>query len=802
MAEKKDRSDYLFYPQGFLMHYLAYSTPNDGPEETSTPLGFLDPRLKISRLGAQSFVTLAKLKGGYFPEALMSTTNIYEHNPLKMDKFFFNIDNHKLSALVPEIRIMKLDEETGDVIPFYFPIVSDYNYLAGGKMIDITNSFTANAATIESFSITEDGKNPFQASRSYLSADLTVKVDNIAMIFDVPKVGGHEYSAIADLFTIRSPRNLHTPGSNKESPGGVLENGRSCRIIVTLGYAPPLGTDIFTSKEKRLIKQTYKVISLSYSNHDLSLNQDGSATISVKYKGNLESLKGEAQFDLISAVSSKARLQKAKVGAKEEEKPKQDISQLTSKTKQEDEKEKGTKKDEILMPDTGDIINSFGQIIDTLYSTAKIHIVPTGDAADRRRMMLKTQETGEEENEDEQEQTKRIEEIKKLQDEEVNTTWVAANLNSFTVEEAQQSGINPFEFFTKSYISYFTIGDLLDAYCKKIGTDLVKVQAAVVAEKPEKLSDDTKTKVMKRIAKLKEELSKMNILMADIIYTKKQEDSTTPEDRRMNISDIPISVDTFYTAVFDYVTKLRKPFYDMEEFISSFIPKLLARSFGELPGADYINPIEFVTTTYTSRALPKEAIASDGKMSVADLPSSMGSISKKKMKNLNEYIIIHQKPSTHTRSLGKGDKQEDLLNGIYHIRANQNSGIIKNITFSRLESPARQAYMVARNGAMYEELRYAHNAKVEMFGNNLFRPLMSVYINPDSLGFGDPRSEHSAARRLGFGGYYAVGPVTTTFSSNGELSTVMDLYYNAWPSEEKNQSKSRPSGKKGDIKKL
>ena len=81
---------------------------------------------------------------------------------------------------------------------------------------------------------------------------------------------------------------------------------------------------------------------------------------------------------------------------------------------------------------------------------------------------------------------------------------------------------------------------------------------------------------------------------------------------------------------------------------------------------------------------------------------------------------------------------------------------------------------------MYDELRFPHNATVEMFGNNLFMPMSLVYINPDTLGFGDPRGEDSIARRLGFGGYYVAERVTTTFSG-GQLTTSMQLHFNSFP---------------------
>tara|TARA_A100001011_G_C14228941_1_gene807892 strand:- start:1182 stop:1469 length:288 start_codon:yes stop_codon:yes gene_type:complete len=57
---------------------------------------------------------------------------------------------------------------------------------------------------------------------------------------------------------------------------------------------------------------------------------------------------------------------------------------------------------------------------------------------------------------------------------------------------------------------------------------------------------------------------------------------------------------------------------------------------------------------------------------------------------------------------------------------------------------------------------------------------MEVYIDPNSLGFGDPRKKESAARKLGLGGYYSIIKVTTAFNS-GVLSTNLQLTHAGYP---------------------
>ena len=105
---------------------------------------------------------------------------------------------------------------------------------------------------------------------------------------------------------------------------------------------------------------------------------------------------------------------------------------------------------------------------------------------------------------------------------------------------------------------------------------------------------------------------------------------------------------------------------------------------------------------------------------------------------------------------------------------------MKSISFQKIASPAREVFQIVRNGDLYDELRFPHHANVELFGNMMFLPTSQVYINPDSIGLGDPRKSDSAARRLGDGGYYNVETVTHTYSG-GQLMTNLKCLYNGPP---------------------
>ena len=114
------------------------------------------------------------------------------------------------------------------------------------------------------------------------------------------------------------------------------------------------------------------------------------------------------------------------------------------------------------------------------------------------------------------------------------------------------------------------------------------------------------------------------------------------------------------------------------------------------------------------------------------------------------------------------------------------------MSFQRIAAQAREVFMIVRNGDLYDELRYPHNADVQLFGNMMFLPTSQVYINPESIGFGDPRKADSAARRLGYGGYYIVETVTHTYSG-GQFNTNLKCLYNGPPG---NIYESRPQAQR------
>lgn len=726
MANKKKLSK--FFPQGFLVFQQAYGTQRY--------------TLSSSSLGSNGnqYNKVAKLKGSYQPETVVS--KLVATDGVKVDNHLLNLENHKISALVPEVRLFRVLEKENKVVPFYFPAASDFKMNDG--VLDLQeSSFSAEAAVIESFSYTLSGKNPYQIGRKFLNANLTIKVDNLSVLFSQKA----NFALLADLFTIRAgSRNTVFPNSDKSHSPSALASGTSCRILATLGYSVPRNYNMFTSDEIITIEQAKQVINLYYSAHDLQIAQDGTTTVTIKYVGYLEAVKEDSNFDFLSNSSSKAfasrRIAKT-------EKTAGNIKKVFSKSEEKNKKANKPDAEEQKRKEIEDTAEAFGLLISDLYERGKIYSTAFDNSVQENYFSVEMVDSEEDESTAEEETTP---------------------------EDQIKSEVEKFFGVMKEHVfHYFTFGDMLDSYFKKLGRDLD--DAIIKNKKKMENSKDSEGKIAEAIkisTKSKKDLKLINVLLCDIQIKRKKETSRGQSFYK-NIADIPISLDNFYTKVWTDIRKSDLGYYDMNSFLN-FSLGLLNSSLSNLPDAPIIEDVNYKMSTFTSRDLIKRI--NRGILKLDEAPKTTDSFSKNS--RLAEYIMFMQEPASYSKSPGTGNRSQDTKNGLFHLRPNKDRGFLKNVTFSKISLPAREASLVVGSTELYDELRIPHNATANMYGNFMFMPGSQVFVDPNTLGFGSVKDLNSAARRLGFGGYYTVEKVSTKFS-NGKLETTLNLTFNSFP---------------------
>ena len=767
----------LIYPQTYILSKCLESLIKTGRSRETQ----VKPLLSLSGVGQkqiQNSVKIIRMGGDYRPGTLISKLAMPNLTGYSLSKSFINIENYKLSALTPEVRLYRVSDNRKSFVPFYFPVSADFAFDSGGKLQLGEKAFTGGAATIENFSINLIGNNPYDAGRSMLTADLTVKVDSLSFIFEAPP--GH--TPLVDLFLIRTINGSTSPiDQAKSQKAGALSSGRNVNLMASIGYALPTNNNVFDENDIEAIRATNMLVNLYYSKHSISLEQNGSATISISYTGFLESTNGDSIWNILQARESKYEITKMKsTGDSAEIQP----LSAPSKNKKKPKKKKPKKKP----IDPIDLSASIRPIFENLFEHEKIYAVEFN---------VKDNFFIKEDEEDQEEETSTPTSPQPQSEMQVPFADTPVDNNDAlkTLERIEPSAKNApsggSALFLKKYVHYINFGDFVDAYLSIVSTTINETKQKALSDK-EKAATGEKANFQAMVDKCQGDilfLRDMLVCMGDVVFRRTKDD----KEYRLNISDIPISIDTIYSLMYEDFVKLNKAFVGLKEMLVKKCLDLLRSSFNQFSSAELIHPVDFMVTNVSGQDL-SEKMDKNGIVNVSFIPTSSKSFSK----NNKNYYVFHQMQNAASSPMGRGDAVQDEADGIFHLNLNLDRGLVKGIQFNSMEVEGRQEYAMQGHGNAFDELRIPQNATVTMYGNNLFYPSMPLYINPDSIGFGDPRGKNSAARRLGYGGYYSVLTVSTTFQS-GQLTTVLNTVWTSYP-ETNTQPKMSP-GQKSAIAK-
>jgi hypothetical protein len=130
-----------------------------------------------------------------------------------------------------------------------------------------------------------------------------------------------------------------------------------------------------------------------------------------------------------------------------------------------------------------------------------------------------------------------------------------------------------------------------------------------------------------------------------------------------------------------------------------------------------------------------------------------------------------------------GNYARNLLHGVKNFIVGLDKGVIKSVSFSRVDQPyLRESRTAVSKNFGVGQLRELYHVDMVLYGNNLLKPGMMIYVEPNSLIFGRPTQENSVARRLGLGGYHLVVDISNSISKDGWETEVRALHM-AMPAE-------------------
>jgi hypothetical protein len=345
---------------------------------------------------------------------------------------------------------------------------------------------------------------------------------------------------------------------------------------------------------------------------------------------------------------------------------------------------------------------------------------------------------------------------------------------------------------TGSYQFYFLfLGDIIELACKNSGMFPLKF--------PEDLSDPhphvfRKNSYMqgKEIG-LDYPLTGMRMLLGPVEYY-----NSAGKLKRINLAQFPISFNNFRAWFAQKVIRRDRVRMPLGSFITLLINDLVVPALGAgflkvykprgsraqavaltLPGEQIKGEKIQVCGRESSQIaelLPQErVIDTESPLFVSNYYKKVSQPipSETMVKTSYDYWLVYIS-SVKDISQRRGRPSEDIEDGIYHFNIGSDVGLLKSMSFEKVDIPGmvelRSLQNIEEGTDPTTQLTFPYNVSLDLIGNSLFTPGMYFYANPSFLGLGAPEDANSLAHQLNLGGYFFVGRSTMEISS-GRFST-------------------------------
>ena len=237
-----------------------------------------------------------------------------------------------------------------------------------------------------------------------------------------------------------------------------------------------------------------------------------------------------------------------------------------------------------------------------------------------------------------------------------------------------------------------------------------------------------------------------------------------------NYSDMLISIDAFRSFFTEKIIRPLKVKYNLTNFIIDIANKFsYVNSVRTASQSTFVSPEGRPTFATFQAPVISEALFGNllGWFNPTSSPDPKREIS---------YFVLRSSGHVIQRD---GDEQEDINEGIYHLKLGSDKGILKSVKFRKDEIRGRREGRIVRAGGLnLAALREKYDATITIFGAPFIYPGMYIYLNPSLIGYG--AGSDSAAKILGLGGYYFINKVRNSISSDGSFDTEIEASWNAF----------------------
>jgi hypothetical protein len=265
----------------------------------------------------------------------------------------------------------------------------------------------------------------------------------------------------------------------------------------------------------------------------------------------------------------------------------------------------------------------------------------------------------------------------------------------------------------------------------------------------------------------------------------------------INVAEIPISIDYFKEWYTQTVVKPERKSYAIMYFIRDLLNNLIVDALIDTClNRDYNKSFRFNSTTVTTNGdvlSGKASSASSGTtqgnyiINIADpansdlfpLTAETETGEPADIADLVTYVFIIPVYNTITNK-GLGNYFDDVDRGVYHFEIGTDRGILNEVKFSKIDMEYIREARFEQSRGVDDLLQLAavYKASLKLFGNTLFYPGMTLFINPFGLGGNEfiPSDPNSIANKLGLGGYHLVTRVNSIIS-NGSFKTDVEAMF-------------------------
>ena len=682
----------------------------------------------------------------------------------------FELTNRQITSMIPSFTLSR--NSKGSSSDFHFD-----THIKGIKGLDgILQTRVGRGSNVgfKSFSYEMKGASPATAE-SLIEAKLVLSFASLSDLYR-HRDGNPSFADLLGQPTEFVKGSTCVVGKSEKEK---TRNSKYYNISVTLGYHST--SKSIDSKIKSQMAKAFRTFELGLRQHSVSFKQDGSLEVEIEYHSYIDQLLVEADVLSLGLSSVQKTALEAKVRSNCQKKEK--LTKIKSRsnpsancgpnstptpTSTEESGEEEDIKDD--MEETADAImadkaNAYSRLFDILFEKNLIYTAivkaedlvmgsvtpsppPKGDnkkATDKKaKQAVKKADSSVSENL--KSTNERLTKLAKGGKEGIISDGAKKNLQqalegtdygtpSLGIKKAT-TDIGDMNLDAEVPINFFFFGDLLDA-------------AFECLNGPNSKYND------------------LQIFVGTFPY----HDGT-----HIPLASIPISLKLFQAWWVKHVLMKERSNYPLRTFISDTFSNLVrpALSPKNCYGTRHLIPklgIETVSHTTASGGkcrISGDSIKSKGGAGVElsqkkiKTPSTSTKGKKSKLPSGMYYLVYATSISDVKKKgdMSKSQKQADSEKGIYWLKAGTKTGLVKKITFKKTDQPgAKEARIEAEGGSTGSTFIDRYNAEVEMFGTSIFKPGMTVFIDPITSSI---ESERGLALGVGLGGYYKVIAVSTS----------------------------------------